>query len=85
MRSVNIIFAMILFIVFIRIFTKNAVVAEQQPILPALVRSLELMHLPVLWFFIFLYYTDMGSAVFTVLCYYFAHELQRFHLAALVW
>ena len=64
----NIVFAIILFLVFVKIFHKNSA----SPAL-TITQALELIHLPVLWFFIFLYYTDLGSALFTILCYFFAH------------
>lgn len=51
--------------------------------LSSTLKAIRLSLFPLLYFFVFLYYTDVGSTMFILASYYFAQQ-KRFTLSALV-
>ncbi|KAL0477448.1 alpha-1,2-glucosyltransferase [Acrasis kona] len=79
LRSINVILlgGVLISIFFVLMSRRNS-----QSTLPIVLKSLQLSTLPLIYFFAFLYYTDIGSILFLIIGYAFARR-SRFNLSAL--
>nr|XP_027203985.1 putative Dol-P-Glc:Glc(2)Man(9)GlcNAc(2)-PP-Dol alpha-1,2-glucosyltransferase [Dermatophagoides pteronyssinus] len=78
LRFVNILFSFGNFILFYKIFQQNLSSIVERNVVQTVTKlsTLIIIHLPPMFLFTFLYYTDVGSIFFTVLMYYY-HQNQK--------